>query len=85
MEIMTDDAKSPSSPFLPAKQSSTPVRDHHRDLDGLTRSLASEFPLHSASELRRTIVDAEDDLWPHLDPIDVLDRARERLYQGVIS
>ena len=59
------------------------VRD--RDLDALARGLASEFPLHSMSELRRTIADAEHDLWPHKDPIDLLDRARERLHEGLIG
>jgi hypothetical protein len=55
------------------------------DLDGVARGLASEFPLHSTSELRRTIFDAENDLWPHRDPIDILDRARERLREGLIG
>lgn len=57
--------------------------DH--DLDAMTRGLASEFPLHSMSELRRTISAAEGDLWPHKDRINILDRARERLREGVIA
>lgn len=56
-----------------------------RDLEALVRGLAGDFPLHSASELRRTIIDAEDDLWPHKDPVDILDRARERLREGVLG
>ena len=55
--------------------------DH--EVDAMIRSLATEFPLHSAGELQRTICEAEDDLWPHKDPIDVVDRARVRLHQGL--
>lgn len=55
-----------------------------RDPDLLTRGLAQDFPLHSMSELRRTIAEAQQDLWPHCDPIDILDRARERLHEGLI-
>lgn len=64
-------------------RNSTIVNDD-RDLDALTRGLASDFPLHSMSELRRTITDAEDDLWPHKDPVNILDRARERLRDGLL-
>jgi len=55
--------------------------DH--ELDAMIRSLATEFPLHSAGELQRTISEAETDLWPHKDPIDVVDRARARLHEGI--
>lgn len=54
-------------------------RDVDRDVDAMIRGLSMDFPLHSASELRRTIMDAFDDIWPRKDPIDVLDRARVRL------
>lgn len=61
------------------------LQDYDRELDALTRSLASDFPLHSMTELRRTIADAEDDLWPHQDSGCILARARERLREGVIG
>jgi hypothetical protein len=67
-------------------RSTTPsnsTTNHDRDLDALARRLASDFPLHSMSELRRTLMAAEDDLWPHKDPIDVVDRARDRLRDGI--
>jgi hypothetical protein len=56
-----------------------PARDGERDLEALIRGLSIDFPLHSATELRRTLMDALEDLWPRKDPIDVLDRARVRL------
>ena len=54
-------------------------------LDALVRGLAADFPLHSHAELQRTILQAEDDLWPHRDPTDVLDRARQRLQSGLAN
>ncbi len=56
-----------------------------RDLDALARGLATEFPLHSMSELRLMVTKAEQDLWPRKDPIDLLDRARQRLLDGFLG
>ena len=67
------------------RPTSQPAKHPPTVRDALARGLASDFPLHSMSELRRTIADAEQDLWPHKDPIDLLDRARERLREGLIG
>ncbi len=75
----------PSAPAALARSGANHSSDSDHDLDAMTRGLASEFPLHSMSELRRTISAAEGDLWPRKDRIDILDRARERLREGVIS
>ncbi len=91
MEI-ADDASAPPSSFLScaadlssALKTKPGILPNDRDPDLLTRGLALDFPLHSMSELRRTIAGAQQDLWPHRDPIDILDRARERLHEGLIG
>ena len=67
------------------RQTNPGILPNDRDPDLLTRALALDFPLHSMSEVRRTIAEAQRDLWPHCDPVDVLDRARERLHEGLIG
>ncbi len=63
---------------------SVTVPDQNR-LDLLSRGLSGEFPLHSMSELRRIILEAEEDLWPRKDATEVLDRARHRLHEGLVG
>ncbi|MGB8168827.1 MAG: hypothetical protein WCF18_15120 [Chthoniobacteraceae bacterium] len=72
-------AERPSLGFLEEKATAL------LNVEALTSGLLGEFPLHSVSELRRTISDAENDLWPRRDPIDILDRARERLREGLVG
>jgi len=55
-----------------------------READQLARELAADFPLHSMSELRRAIFAAEDEV-SHKDPTHILERARDRVNQGILS
>ena len=89
---ISDDSSAPpfsclscATDFSSALETKPVISPNDRDPDLLTRGLAMDFPLHSISELRRTIAEAQQDLWPHRDPIDILDRARERLHEGLIG